>query len=377
MTQSLSTAQQTQLENRDSTGQWKQKTHGQPDADADPLGLNGQDPGEAAFDALKPDEQSAWYAWRQMTGKSEETVVGPSKAADIAEFQQHYLASGFEGENLPDMGVAQRLGLDSDEERARHQWDEMLSQGTIEHHEDEESGDQHFFAHPHLARALTADDRGASASAAADDDDDEPEWETIEPDFDDYRFSADDAHRMAGLENLQHGEIYWDHEQAYSSARPQGPTGSLGFNASGSFDDIDTDYLDEDLASSVKEIQGTGRSLSIANYSGTSRSALGEQQQYVSVSLSADEREAVLDALEADDDTDFAEDRLSCWESGNPSAMQDTFGFVSPSGEWQKVSGHVRRSAPEAGNSIDVAEALRRDANSSFESEVEHMRSED
>lgn len=97
----------------------------------------------------------------------------------------------------------------------------------------------------------------------------------------------------------------------------------------------------------------------------------------MSVSLSADEREAVLDALEADDDTDFVEDRLSCWESGNPSAMQDTFGFVSPSGEWQKVSGHVRRSAPEAGNSIDVAEALRRDANSSFESEVEHMQSED
>lgn len=227
MTQSLSTAQQTQLENRDSTGQWKAKTHGEPDADADPLGLNSQDPGVAAFDALEPEEQSAWSAWREMTGKSEETVVGPAKAADIADFQQHYLASGFEGENLPDMEVAQRLGLDSDEEQARHQCDEMLSQGTIEHHEDEESGDQYFFAHPHLARALSAGG-GIASVPAADDLDDDPEWETIEPDFDDYSVSADAAHRMAGLENLQHGEIYWDHEQAYSSARPQGRTGSFG-----------------------------------------------------------------------------------------------------------------------------------------------------
>lgn len=246
MTQSLSTAQQTQLENRNSTGQWKAKTHGQPDADADPLGLNGQDPGEAAFDALKPDEQSAWYAWRQMTGKSEETVVGPAKAADMAEFQQHYLASGFEGENLPDMEVAQRLGLDSDEERARHQWDEMLSQGTIEHHEGAESGEQHFFAHPHLARALPAGG-GVGAATAADnlDDDDEPEWETIEPDFDDYSVSADDAVMQGGLSSLQYGDVYWDKEQAYSSVSGEGRSGSVGFDARGGFDEVETDYLPE------------------------------------------------------------------------------------------------------------------------------------
>ncbi|MGO1522879.1 MAG: hypothetical protein ACTHV8_04225 [Nesterenkonia sp.] len=39
MTQSLSPAQQTQMDNRDATGQWKAKTHGEPDPGADPLGL--------------------------------------------------------------------------------------------------------------------------------------------------------------------------------------------------------------------------------------------------------------------------------------------------------------------------------------------------
>lgn len=40
MTQDLTPAQQAQLGNRDSTGQWRAKTHGEADADGDPLGLD-------------------------------------------------------------------------------------------------------------------------------------------------------------------------------------------------------------------------------------------------------------------------------------------------------------------------------------------------
>ena len=47
MTQDLTSAQQTQIDNRDATGQWKQKAHGEVDDDADILGLGSETEEEA------------------------------------------------------------------------------------------------------------------------------------------------------------------------------------------------------------------------------------------------------------------------------------------------------------------------------------------
>ena len=47
MTQDLTSAQQTQIDNRDATGQWKQKAHGEVDDDADILGLGSDTDDEA------------------------------------------------------------------------------------------------------------------------------------------------------------------------------------------------------------------------------------------------------------------------------------------------------------------------------------------
>lgn len=56
MTQDLTPAQQTQLENRDATGQWKAKTHGEPDPGTDPLGLGESDAASTAT-LLSEDER--------------------------------------------------------------------------------------------------------------------------------------------------------------------------------------------------------------------------------------------------------------------------------------------------------------------------------
>lgn len=148
MTQSLTPAQQTQMDNRDAAGQWKAKTHADVDDTSDVAGLDGPDAGQATYGALDEEEQQAWHAWREMTGKADETVVGPAKAADIADFKDHYLASSPD-DTLPTMQISQRLGLSSDEQDAVHQWDEMVSCGEIEQHQDE-AGTFHSFAHTNL-----------------------------------------------------------------------------------------------------------------------------------------------------------------------------------------------------------------------------------
>ena len=363
MTQSLSPAQQTQMDNRDATGQWKAKAHGDVHDAGGVLGLDGADAGQAAYDALDVEEQQAWHAWREMTGKADETVIGPAKAADIADFKEHYLGSGPEHDIMPDPDAAERAGLNATDDPLSEistQWSEMVSSGEIEQHQDED-GTFHSFAHPHLLADL----------------DEEDGWEDIEPDFDDHDFSAQDSYRMAGLEGLQHGEVYWDHELA-SAYGGSGASGALGFNASGSFDDVDTEYLSEETAARVKEVQGSGRELGIAIYAGNSRDVLGEKQQYVSVNLTDAEREAVIADLDSvNGESELNDEIVDYWSAGKPKAMDETFGFVSPSREWQGVSDSVRRSAPEAGKALQVAEELRRDANSAFESEVEHMQTDE
>lgn len=47
----------------------------------------GRDVGEAAYEGLSGDQQNAYHQWRTMKGAAEETIVGPAKADDIAEFK--------------------------------------------------------------------------------------------------------------------------------------------------------------------------------------------------------------------------------------------------------------------------------------------------
>lgn len=57
MAQTLSAAQQTQLENRDGKGQFKSKTHGEVDDDADVLGLTAQTEAQQLAESYVEDEQ--------------------------------------------------------------------------------------------------------------------------------------------------------------------------------------------------------------------------------------------------------------------------------------------------------------------------------
>ena len=395
-TQNLSAAQQAQVNNRNETGQWKQKTHGDVDDTAGVLGVS-YDVGDAAYDQLSLDEQEAWQAWREMTGKSEETVAGQAKADDIAEFKQHYLSTlGDSG--LPNMEMARKLGLSDDEQTALSQWDEMVSSGTIEQHQDSEIGEFHSFAHPDLVAQVhgqqdsaPTDERelhqrlfnndptltvsGASAALFDDDEDPEDGWEDIEPDFDDHSFASSDAMTQSGLSNLQYGEAYWDDQQAYSSALPEGRTGALGFDARGSFDEVESDYLPEDLAERVQ--RHGDRNLSIANYAANSRTQCGESNQFVSVELNEAERNAVVDYLDGEDDEGFNDELVHYWSAGEPAQMDRTFGFVSPKQQWYRVSDAVRDRAPNAAHALETAEDLRREANKSFEAEVAHMHTDD
>lgn len=333
--------------------------------------LVSQDVGEQAYDVLTEDEQAGWNAWREMTGKSEETVAGQAKADDIADFKRHYLGSSEVG--APNPESAERAGFDPVADPLPEiftEWDEMVSSGKIEDHIDEETGDHHFFAHPTLLREL-------ESSEDDDEEEDDSAWEHIKPDFDDYTIRSQDAVRMSGLDNLQSGEIYWDHEKAFASAQPEGRSGSVGFEAHGEFADVETDYLSDELAERVQKHSG-GRELNIAIYSNHSRDGgLGENSQYVSVDLNEAERNAVVDYLDEQDGEEMNSEIVEFWERGGPKGMDDTFGFVSPKKEWEAVSDAVRERAPEAAHALETAEDLRRKANASFEAEVEHMNSDD
>lgn len=73
----LTPSQQIQIDNRDSTGKWKAKTHGEVDADGDPLGLEGSPEiksGPLPVDSLSDGEPKVWlgsegaYAAGDMVG---------------------------------------------------------------------------------------------------------------------------------------------------------------------------------------------------------------------------------------------------------------------------------------------------------------------
>jgi hypothetical protein len=212
---------------------------------------------------------------------------------------------------------------------------------------------------------------GQSVRAASDITDlAEIDWEAAHPDFDDYTMYAEDAVDRSGLANLKSGEIFWDYEQT-------GFSNSLGFTASGSFTDVETEFLDEDLADRVRGIEPT-RDFHIANYAASHMrmSNVDPQAQYVSVELTDAERNAVVEALSYEGH-DFADDLVSHWANGDPKGLQDTFGYVNPHKQWLAVSDAVRLEAPIAGDALDVAEALRKDAVDSFDADVEHTETDE
>lgn len=181
---------------------------------------------------------------------------------------------------------------------------------------------------------------------------------------------------QAGLSNLQYGDIYWDHEQAYSSASEEGRSGALGFDARGSFSDVEAEHLPEDL---VEQVQRSGdRNLSIASYSPSySRTQCGESNQFVSVELNEAERNAVVDHLDGENPDEFNEDLVHFWSAGDPAQMDGTFGLNNPKKAWDSVSDAVRERAPQAAYALETAEDLRRQANKSFEAEVDYVNSDD
>lgn len=348
--------------------------------------LPSGDVGQQAYDNLTVEEQDAWHAWREMTGKSEETVIGDAQARDIADFKQHYLGT-FDEDRGPQLKqVAESVGIQTEDRSivdVDNDVEERVSSGLIETHYDEDTGDTHCFAHPHLAQALSAGGGSGSslpptAVGTGDDDDFDPEegWEDIEPDFDDFTLRSHDAVMAGGLANLQYEEIYWDNEQAYASASEEGRSGALGFDARGSFDEVEADYLSEELAERVG--RHGDRNLSIASYSPSySRTQCGEDNQFVSVELNEAEHNAVVDYLDGENPDEFNEDLVHYWSAGEPAQMDRTFGLTNPKKAWDDVSEAVRERAPNAAHALETAEDLRREANKSFEAEVEYMHTEE
>lgn len=74
MTHNLTPAQQTQLENRDSTGQWKTKSHGDVDDTADVLGVSEPQGEPMPVDAYPSDENAARVA--EAIGEQRDQLVG-------------------------------------------------------------------------------------------------------------------------------------------------------------------------------------------------------------------------------------------------------------------------------------------------------------
>lgn len=91
MAQNLTPAQQTQLENRDSTGQWKTKSHGDVDDTADVLGVSEPQGEPMPVDAYPSDENAARVAETidelGITGTSES--LGHCRM-DIGEYRESY-----------------------------------------------------------------------------------------------------------------------------------------------------------------------------------------------------------------------------------------------------------------------------------------------
>lgn len=100
MTQSLTPAQQTQIEDRDATGQWKSKEHGEADDASDVLGLNDeQPPGPEATNYRFPDavqvlpvdaSREEWLAHRRagVGGSDASALVGANRYKDILDVYQ-------------------------------------------------------------------------------------------------------------------------------------------------------------------------------------------------------------------------------------------------------------------------------------------------
>lgn len=190
----------------------------------------------------------------------------------------------------------------------------------------------------------------------------------IEPDQDDYEIASEDAVRMSGLESMQSGDVYWNQETADFY-----PKDGLGFDASGSFEDVDEEYLTEALSARVTAIASSDpeRRLHIKPYARGNDSWAAERNQFISVSLTDAERADVA-AQMTEDGEEFVEEQIGGWEQGAPAYLDDTFGGGTRV-MWDNVSAAVRKTSPAATEALDTAAALREDACGGFQSDCHHI----
>lgn len=78
MTQTLSAAQQTQLDNRDATGQWKSKTHGEVEDSTDVLGLGHRTEAQQLADDYAEDERLA-ESFERFSSHFDDDMVATAK----------------------------------------------------------------------------------------------------------------------------------------------------------------------------------------------------------------------------------------------------------------------------------------------------------
>lgn len=224
---------------------------------------------------------------------------------------------------------------------------------------------------------IGADNRAIVAGRFSDDDgdDDLNLWEDMEADSDDYDIAAQSALRMGGIPEKAFppsGDIWWNDEEGVGD--------NIGFDSSFDVGDIDSDYLTDEQAAELKAVKADepGRELHFASYTEGRGSLAADRNNYASVSLTDNERAAVLAHMEADEDENFADDMVDSWESGSPSHMQQTFGFVSVRKHgWEPVDEAVKAAAPKAWRAREFAAGMRQESCKQFEADTDHIGSDE
>jgi hypothetical protein len=189
------------------------------------------------------------------------------------------------------------------------------------------------------------------------------------PDSDDYEIAASDAVRMAGIPESDVTNVW--------SAYDQRAGENIGIDASFEVASVDADYLGKDTAFMLNSLPKSEleRTLNFACYAPGNNSLTASSAQYISIRLSDEEQAAVIAVLDPNNE-DFADDLVSYWSDGNPSGMQDCFGYSRPMVAWNRVS-EVVEQMPGLSPTLAFAHQLRVDACETFASECDYIGSDE
>ena len=198
--------------------------------------------------------------------------------------------------------------------------------------------------------------------------------EPVEPDEVDYTHAAEGALTSVGFDKgrFDHSQLYWA-----TDGREQD---RLGINGRILIDEIEADYLSEEMAAELQAVRAVPFAGDIElRYTTWARGNGGltdERAQFISVDLDDETRQVVADHLRANGEM-FTEDMVRYWANNDPAGMQTCFDFVSLRQEWDKVGAAVEACLSDGddagpGQALRLARALRAEAARTYSDECDN-----